>query len=159
MTLSDFRTVMRAILHDNAPGIDPEFSDEQLDAALTASYFLGTWPDDYALESSTITPAVTNLKHFGVITLEACTVMMVGDVGQFSFKTRALSETDMGHRKRDILQYARERIYTLQDSDQCFSTIQKLEAFFNTLWTDRANVEVTGSMTFGVTADINAVGL
>jgi hypothetical protein len=77
---------------------------------------------------------------------------MVGDQGAFSVQTRAISETDHGERKRDILQYVRLRIHTLKDGDTVFATRENFTAFMMTLdsFADLAEVKQSGAINIDV---------
>ncbi len=135
---------MRVLLADNDADLGYENSDEQLSAALLASFMLGTWPAGYDLSGSTVTPDPL-VRDFGIIVLESVWAMVVGTQGAYAFRTRALSETDMGQRKRDLMQYAREKLYSVRDGDAVFSTRQTLIAFLNSVngLGDLATVTVT----------------
>ncbi len=140
---------MRVVLGDNDPQGSYEFSDDNLADGLRAAYQLSAFPPPYALDSltaGTVLSPEPDVKSFAIILLEACQVLMVGDIGAFSFQTRAISEADHGERKRDILQYARTRIHQLSNGDAVFATRQSFLSFLMTLdsFADLATIGATG---------------
>lgn len=163
MNIETFYTAMRVVLGDNDPQGSFEFTDDMLGDAIRTAYVLGGFPKGYALDAivggTQISPEVTNVKHFALILLEACIAMMVGDQGAFSFQTRAISQTDHGERKRDILQFARLKIHTLSEGDAVFSTRASLVSFLHTIdgYDDLATITNTGSLnvSLGLGADQN----
>lgn len=150
-TLSDFYEPLRVLLKDNDTQ-QQENSDAMLAAALRSAWKVGLWPAGYAVSGGGVTPEVPVGKAYAEIIMETALFMTVGDTGAYSFATRALSETDHGERKRDILQYCKQKLYELRDGDAAFSSRQSLIAFFNTVQdaADLASVNVAGPLTFSV---------
>lgn len=154
--LSDFYGPMRVLLQDNDTQ-QQENTDAMLLAGFQTSYLMGLWPAGYVLVGTTITPDVPIGKTFAIILLETVMAYMVGDQGAYSWSTRAMSETDHGERKRDILAYARQKIYDLRDGDACFSSRQAFVVFLNTIcgFADLIDVSVTPNLdlNLALTAD------
>lgn len=130
--LTDFHEPMRILLGDHDPQ-QFEFEDAMLDAMLRCAYHIGAWPAGYVLTGHLIAPEVKVGTDYCQILMESLLAGVVGQQGAYSFKTRAISETDHGERKRDILQYARLKLYELRDGSAVFSSRQSLIAFLNTI--------------------------
>lgn len=158
MTLSEFYEPLRVLLQDN-DSQQQENSDAMLSAALRSAWRLGLWPAGYTVSGEDVTPDVPVGKVFAEIVMETALFMMVGDVGAYSFSTRPMSETDHGDRKRDILQYCKQKLYELRDGDAAFSSRQSLVAFFNTVQdaADLATITVNPPLNF--TLDYQGGGL
>jgi hypothetical protein len=157
--LSDFYTPMRVLLGDNDPQ-QYERTDGMLAAMLQCAYVMGVWPAGYVLSGTTITPDVPVGMAFCTILMESILAGTVGDQGAYSFETRALKETDHGERKRDILQYARQKLYDLRDGDAIFSSRQTLVTFLNTIEGigDIASVSVLPPLAFDFDMSTGIVG-
>ena len=168
MLISTLYTPMRVVLGDNDTQGSQEFTDDQLADGVRTAYLLASFPrgtnptQPYQLTDSvggavnkyagdTITPEPP-VVDFAIMMCEACQALMVGDQGAFSVQTRAISETDHGERKRDILQYVRQRIYDLKDGDAIFATRENFTAFMMTLdsFADLAEVKQAGKINIDV---------
>jgi hypothetical protein len=151
MTLADFYEPLRALLRDNDVQ-QQENSDDQLAAALRSAWRLGLWPAGFIVAGTAVDPEVPVGMKFAEVVMETAIFMTVGETGAYSFSTRALSETDHGDRKRDILQYCRTRLHELRDGDAVFSSRQSLVAFFNTVAdvADLATISVNPPLNFAV---------
>jgi hypothetical protein len=162
MLISTLFTPMRVVLGDNDTQGSQEFTDDQLAEGVQTAYLLASFPSgtcptqpyqliDSGTNADTITPDPT-VVDFAIMMCEACQALMVGDQGAFSVQTRAISETDHGERKRDILQYVRLRIHTLKDGDTVFATRENFTAFMMTLdsFADLAEVKQSGAINIDV---------
>jgi hypothetical protein len=168
MLISTLYTPMRVVLGDNDTQGSQEFTDDQLADGVRTAYLLASFPrgtnptQPYQLTDSvggavdlydgdTITPNPP-VVDFAIMMCEACQALMVGDQGAFSVTTRAISETDHGERKRDILQYVRQRIHDLRDGDAVFATRENFTAFMMTLdsFADLAEVKQSGAINIDV---------
>ena len=170
MLISTLFTPMRVVLGDNDTQGSQEFTDGQLAEGVQTAYLLASFPsgtcptqpyqlidsgtgavDLFSGNADTITPDPT-VVDFAIMMCEACQALMVGDQGAFSVQTRAISETDHGERKRDILQYVRLRIHTLKDGDTVFATRENFTAFMMTLdsFADLAEVKQSGAINIDV---------
>ncbi len=125
------RSVMRPLLGDNDADAGYDSSDAMLDDSIRAAFIVNDIEGvELTGDREDIMPAPT-VRQVGIIALEACWLMMAGDQGQYSYRTRALAEADSGQRKRDIMLYARERLRVLKDGDAIFASTQSLAAFLN----------------------------
>lgn len=156
--LSDFYEPMRVLLGDNDPQQN-ENSDAQLSAALRTSFVLQAWPKGYTVSGEAVTPDLPLGLDFATVLMETVIAMTVGGDGAYSFVTRALSETDHGEKKRDILQYARQKLYELRDGDAAFSSRQTFVAFLNTIGGLGDLATATVLPNFDFTVDLNGGGL
>jgi hypothetical protein len=158
--LAGFYLPMRVVLGDNDPQ-QYERTDAMLAAMLQCAYVMGLWPAGYVLGGDgSITPDVAIGTDFCVILMESIMAGTVGDMGAYSFETRALKETDHGERKRDILQFTRQKLYEVRDGDAIFSSRQALVTFLNTIEGigDIASVSVLPPLAFAFDMSTGIVG-
>lgn len=152
MTLEDLFIPLRVLLKDNDTQ-QQENSDAMLTQALRAAWQMGLWPAGYTVAGDgTITPEPPVGMTWALIVMETAWFMVVGDTGAYSFSTRPISETDHGERKRDLMQYCRQRIYEARDAGAGFSAYQKLVVFLNTIVDagDLATATVLGPLNMSI---------
>ena len=116
------------MLGDLDPNEIYQFQDSALDSALRTVFLFGRGPTGFDLDgdrstATDITPDIPNGDGFAIISLEAGLLLIGGDVGANSYRTRALSVSESGDRKKDLLAKLRMEIYRIVAGDG-FSTYQ-----------------------------------
>ena len=113
---------LRVMLGDNDPYQVYQFQDSALDQALRTVFLFGRQPKGFELQgdrevATEITPDLPSGNEFALVTLEAGMLLMGGDAGANSYRTRPLSVTTSGDRKRDLLAKMRTEIYAIVAGD------------------------------------------
>ena len=101
---------LRAVLGDRDPFGNFAYTDDDLASGLDVLFLTGDVPDGYAAASGVITPEVAAGADFAVILYRAALLLLNGEDGAGSWRTRALSVADSGHRKRDLLTALRVKL-------------------------------------------------
>lgn len=125
---SEFYLPLRVMLGDLDPNEIYQFQDNALDSAIRTVFLFGRGPIGFALDgdrstATCITPDIPTGDGFAIISLEAGLLLIGGDVGGNSYRTRALSVSESGDRKKDLLAKLRMEIYRIVAGDG-FSTYQ-----------------------------------
>jgi hypothetical protein len=123
-----FYLPLRVLLGDNDPHQVYQFQDTALDSALRTVFLFGRGPEGFELagdrsEATQITPDLPSGNEFALVAYEAGLLLMGGDVGANSYRTRPVSVTESGDRKRDLLAELRTKIYEIRAGDG-FDTYQ-----------------------------------
>ncbi len=124
----DFFPVMRAVLGDRQVMGLWHYPDADLLAALRGIFALGRGPSGFAMDppsvssATGVTPEVVFGDAFALITYDACQLLIGGEDGAMSYRTRSLSVSDAGHRKRDLLLELGQRVYEIRDGGGSFFT-------------------------------------
>lgn len=125
------------MLGDLDPNQIYQYQDAGLDGAIRSVFLFGRGPAGFALEgnrtsSTDITPDIPTGNEFAIISLEAALLLIGGDVGANSYRTRALSVTESGDRKRELLTKIRTEIYAIAAGDG-FATYQSFVTWITSL--------------------------
>jgi len=142
-----FYEPLRIMLGDNDSEQVYQFQDSALDGALRTVFLFGRAPGDYELDgdrgtSVQIKQDVESGNDCALIALEAALLVIGGDPGANSYRTRALSVTESGDRKRDLLAKFRTEIYRITAGDG-FSSYQSFVSWVQSVDQDwRAGMEV-----------------
>jgi hypothetical protein len=128
--LSDFYLPLRLLLGDNDPQAVYQYQDAALDGAVRCVFAFGNGPESYALNGDRnsctgITPGLPNGDAFAKVVYEAGMILIGGDVGANSYRTRALSVSVSGDRVKNLLADLRVRLYRIDGGDG-FATYQSL---------------------------------
>jgi len=134
-TFATFYPVLRLLLGDNDPYGVYQYTDAVLNNALKSVFLLGRGPEGYSLseDQGQIAETVVHGDPFALITYEAVLMLVGGEDGKLSYRTRALSVTDSGERKRDILQEMRQKIYDIRDGKEQFVSYQSFSNWVNSV--------------------------
>lgn len=116
---SEFYVALRTLLGDNDPYGTFQHQDGALEGALRSVFLLGRGPAGYALDgdrqsSTSITPDIPSGDPFALISYEAALMLVGGEEGSYSYRTRAISRSKSGDRKRDLLSELRIKIYEIR---------------------------------------------
>lgn len=133
----EFYIPIRLMLGDLDPNAIYQYQDAALDAAIRSVFLFGRGPTGFLLDgdrnnTTTITPDIPTGNEFAIISLEAALLLVGGDVGGNSYRTRALSVSESGDRKRDLLQKLRMEIYAITAGDG-FATQQSFLVWITSL--------------------------
>lgn len=107
---SRFYLPLRTVLGDRDPHGLYAYSEADLDSSLDVLYLTGEMPEAYTADSAFITPGVARGDDFALILYRAALLLVQGEDGAGSWKTRALSVSDQGQRKRDLLTHFRLKL-------------------------------------------------
>lgn len=115
---SEFYIPIRIMLGDLDPNQLCQYQDSALDGAIRSVFLFGRGPAGYAMEgdrstTTKITPDIPTGNEFAIISLEAALLLAGGEAGATSYRTRALSVSESGDRKRDLLAKLRVEIYAI----------------------------------------------
>lgn len=115
---SEFYIPIRLMLGDLDPNAIYQYQDSALDAGIRSVFLFGRGPVGYLLDgdrntTTNILPDIPTGNEFAIISLEAALLLVGGDVGANSYRTRALSVSESGDRKRDLLTKLRTEIYAI----------------------------------------------
>lgn len=130
-----FYPVMRAILGDRQVGGMWNYTDADLLSALRAVFALGRAPEGYAMDpanpatGANVTPDVALGDVFALIAYDACLILVAPEDGKNSYRTRSISVTDGGDRKRDLLFELERLTSAIRDGDCVFATYQTFAAW------------------------------
>jgi hypothetical protein len=114
---ADVIALMRPVLGDDPAVIGhQEFTDAQLAASVFAVVRLGQVPGfTISNDRVTITPTIEEAKDWALIVAKAAMQRVSGSMdGAMSWRTRPISVTDRGERKRDLLMELRDMLYDSQ---------------------------------------------
>ena len=118
---------MRLLLGDKAVHGVVAYANADLDGAVKALFRLGEGPVGYAVVGESIVPDLPDGDGYALIAYRAAQMLVQPEDGATSYRTRALSVTDAGHRKRDLLAAFAQRIYEIESGDgMVFETYQVL---------------------------------
>ena len=120
--LSEFYEPLRLILGDRDPAGVYEYTDVMLDGAVRSVFRLGRAPTRYSLTGANISPTLPDGNDYAQITYESA-LLLVGGEETINYRTRAISVTRAGDRKRDLLLELRHRLHQIEEGDG-FSTYQ-----------------------------------
>lgn len=114
----EFYIPIRLMLGDLDPNALYQYQDTALDAAIRSVFLFGRGPNGFLIDgdrnsSTEIKPDIPTGNEFAIISLEAALLLVGGDVGANSYRTRALSVSESGDRKRDLLTKLRVEIYAI----------------------------------------------
>jgi hypothetical protein len=134
---SDFYMTIRLMLGDLDPNQLFQYQDATLAGAIRAVFLMGRGPTGFTLDgdrntTTNITPDIPTGNEFAIISLEAALLLVGGDVGANSYRTRALSVSESGDRKRDLLTKIRTEIYAIAGGDG-FATQQSFLVWITSL--------------------------
>ena len=115
---AEFYIPLRVMLGDLDPNEVYQYQNAALDGAIRSVFLFGRGPAGFAMDgdrntSTDITPDIPTGNEFAIISLEAALLLVGGDVGATSYRTRALSVSESGDRKRDLLSKLRVEIYAI----------------------------------------------
>lgn len=146
-SFSLFYQPLRILLGDNDSEQVYQFQDSAIASALRTVFLFGRGPDGFELDgdqatAAAIKPDLPSGNEFAIVAYEAALLLIGGDTGANSYRTRALSVTESGDRKRDLLAELRTKIYAIQAGDG-FSTYQSFVSWVQSIDQDwRAGMEV-----------------
>lgn len=121
---------MRAVLGDRQVMGVWHYPDVDLLAALRGIFALGRGPAGYAMDPASVSsgtgvaPEVAFGDDWALITYDACFLLIGGEDGRLSYRTRSLSVRDGGDRKRDLLWELENRVHEIRNGASYFSTYQ-----------------------------------
>lgn len=101
---------LRAVLGDRDPFGNFAYANADLSSALDVLFLTKDVPEGYAAAGEVITPEVATGTDFALILYRAALLLLNGEDGAGSWRTRALSVSDSGHRKRDLLTALRVKL-------------------------------------------------
>lgn len=148
---SQFYQPMRAVLGDRDPSGIYAYSDDDLGAAIDVILSCGDGPAGYLSDGSgNINPTVPIGDPYALILFQSSLLLINGEEGGGSMRTKALSVSDMGHRKRDLITSFRLKISDIQTGGGlAFETRQSLGVFLQNLtgmslldWIDAADYKL-----------------
>lgn len=111
---SSFYTPLRTVLGDRDPYGVYAYSNADLDGALDVIFLTGQGPEGYVASAGSIEPSVSVGDDFGLILFKAALLLIHGEDGAGSMKTKALSVSDQGQRKRDLTTELRLKISDIE---------------------------------------------
>lgn len=144
---TSFYTPLRTVLGDrDAYGLYA-YPDADLVAALDVIFLTGGGPDGFTAAAGQITPEVEAGDDFALILFRAALLLITGEDGAGSMRTRALSVSDQGQRKRDLTTELRIKISSIENGGGiAFETRQALGVYIQNLtgasmldWIDSAH--------------------
>lgn len=128
--VTEFHEVLRIILGDNDPHGVYAYDTTTLDRGVKFVFRLGRGPEGYAWtesgETKGVTPALPDGNAFAMVAYEAALLLIGGEQGANSYRTRAISVTESGDRKRDLMHELRFKIHDIRNGDADFVTYQNL---------------------------------
>ena len=132
---SVFYTPLRTVLGDRDPFGNFAYSNADLNSGLDVLFLTGDVPDGYTAAAAAITPEVAAGMDFALILYRAALLLLNGEDGAGSWRTRALSVTDSGHRKRDLLTALRMKLSDAENGGAgiVFETQQNFLVWLNNL--------------------------
>lgn len=119
---SEFYIPIRVMVGDLDPNEIYLHQNAALDAAIRSVFLFGRGPAGYLIDgdrnsSTEIKPDIPTGNEFAIIALEAALILVGGEAGSTSYRTRALSVSETGDRKRDLLAKLRTDIYAITAGD------------------------------------------
>lgn len=137
--LTELRPFLRAILGDCAVYGAYAYEDATLDSAVKAVFAANRAPGGYTLSGGSgsaiallssatgISPTLASGDDLALILNQACLLLVTGEDGTMTLRTRSLTIADGGDRKRDLLADLRERVYQIENGGACFDTQQSVK--------------------------------
>jgi len=115
-TINEFYEPLRLILGDLDPTGMYQYTDVMLAGAVRTIFRLGRAPGGYTFSNEGITPDLPNGNDYALIAYEAAKLLLGGEE-TINYRTRALSVTTSGDRKRDLLSDLRIKIHEILQGD------------------------------------------
>lgn len=136
MNISDLYPFMRLTLGDRAVSGEYDYAEGDLLSAVRWVFAEGLNPSAYQLDgtvfmATAITPDLATGDDLALVVYEACEHLVAGESGTMSYRTRELSVTEAGDRKRDILDKVRRAVHRIRNGASLFSTWQSFTAFIS----------------------------
>lgn len=150
MTISTLYPFLRSLLGDRQVMGAWHYSEADLLSAVRTAFAAGRSPSGYSLVGSlatatAITPEMSSGDAMARLLYASVLILIAGEDGAKSIRTRELTVTDGGHRKRDLLSEMRLQIHRIESGDCVFSTQQSLAQFLTggpLHWPDHAGITV-----------------
>ena len=131
--LEDFRPAVRTLIGDDDPQDLTQYTDDQIDAATKLVFQCGMQPEGHTLTGTAIAPAIDDGDSFALVVFKAAMMRLFGAEGGMSYRTRAISVTDRGDKKRDLLLELERMIHRIEGGSCCFATQTDFNTWFNDL--------------------------
>jgi hypothetical protein len=111
------------------------YRNDDIASAVRTAFVTGRAPIQYHLvgdlqTAMEIAPDLATGDDMAIVLYEAALILIGGEDGRKSIKTRELTLTDGGDRKRDLLHELKLQVYRIRSGDTVFSTSQTLTQFF-----------------------------
>ena len=131
MKIDQFRETIRAVLGDRQVHGLWHYDDQAVDSAVRSIFLLGKGPAGYGLDGARkqVVPEPSAGDVWALISYEAAMLMVAGEDGAMSYRTKAVAVHDGGHRKRDLMAELRLLIYRIRDGGAVFATAQNFIQF------------------------------
>lgn len=152
----NFYTPLRTVLGDRDPYGNYAYQDSDLDSAINIVFMTGEGPDSFTADAAakTISPDLQAGDDWALVLYTAALLLLGGEDGAGSMRTKALHLSDQGHRKRDLLTIFRLKISAAQsEGGIAFETRQSLGVFLQNLtgqslldWIDAAEYKLPVSI-------------
>lgn len=127
---------LRALLGDRQVSGCWHYAADDLLSAVRSVFAFGRGPAGYALDgtvyvATAIAPEVAAGDPLALICYEAALILIGGEDGKKSIRTRELTLTDGGDRKADLLDLLRQKIYEVRDGGAVFASWQNFSQFLS----------------------------
>lgn len=139
--LSEFRDPLRLLLGDMDPLENYQFTDDHLERGVRAVFQCGLQPTEdnsattaeYALNDAgtAISPTVPSGDDFALIAYRAAKLLVMGQDGAISYRTRALSVNDRGDRKKDLMRELELLIHRIEGGLCVFASQRSFVLWLN----------------------------
>ena len=127
--LTEFFEVIRLLLGDTEIYGAYAYPDADCAASVRQVFRLGQGPSGYVLDDSrlNVVPSIPDGDKYALVAYTAALLLVGGEEGTQSFRTRSLGTSQRGDRKRDLLQEFRQKIYEIETGGGLvFATYQNL---------------------------------
>ena len=127
--LTDFFEVIRLLLGDTEIYGCYAYPDADCAASVRQVFRMGQGPCGYLLNDArdSVTPSIPDGDKYAIVAYSAALLLVGGEEGAQSFRTRSLGTSQRGDRQRDLLQEFRQKIYEIETGGGLvFNTYQNL---------------------------------
>lgn len=135
MNIAALYPFLRSLVGDRQVMGAWHYRNDDLASAIRTTFVTGRAPATYRLAgdiqtATAITPDLQVGDDMAIVLYESALILIGGEDGKKSIKTRELTVADGGDRKRDLLSEMALQIYRIRAGTTVFSTSQTLAQFF-----------------------------
>lgn len=126
MPITELYDAIRILIGDTNPEKVYTHQDADLLVAVQTVFRMGDAPEEYVLSSNreSISPALADGRDFAKVVLQAGFLLVGGEDGAYSYRTRALSVTKRGDRRKSLLNELKLKLYEIDGGGNSFAGYQ-----------------------------------
>jgi hypothetical protein len=127
--IAEFRPSLRLLIGDDSPSGDYEYTDAQLDAAVGATFQMGTGPEGYALAAGVVEPTVSAGDPFAQVLVQSALLRLGGEATDYTLKTRGFYFSTRGGNRARLLNDLSDMLRDARGDACAFASRQELDVW------------------------------